>query len=886
VETILDLLAQQADVRGTAPALFGPDLDFLGYRDLFDVVRRLGASLAAAGAEPRARIALVCSNGPHMATAFLGVSSHAACAPLNPSYRAAEFEFYLSDLAPRALLVERDLETAAREAAAKLGIPQLELGRRASGLAGDVEIAGRAAEGAPAAWRDAPKPGDVALLLHTSGTTSRPKLVPLTQANLCASARNIAESLQLRPSDRCLNVMPLFHIHGLEAAVLASLTAGAGVVCCPGYVAPKFFGWVEEFQPTWYTAVPTIHQSVLARAGSSGPSEIHHSFRFIRSCSSALAPSLMRDLESAFGVPVIEAYGMTEAAHQMASNPLAHGKQKPGSVGIAAGPEIAIMDDQGRLLDACQQGEVVIRGPNVTAGYAANPEANGQAFTGGWFRTGDDGYLDSEGYLFLAGRRKEMINRGGEKIAPREIDEVLLLHSAIAEAVAFSIPHAALGETVAAAVVFEPGHSVSEDALREFAWARLADFKVPEKIVVLDHIPKGPSGKVQRIGLAARLGLDILSPARTVAAEYQAPVTAVENHVAALFAETLGRDRVGMRDNFFELGGDSLLTASLISRLRDNGLGTLSVLEILADPTPAGICRKLALPRAEAASTANRLATVVRPANGEPVLFCVPGSFSSGDVTGFVNLARHLDPPQPLIAFRLPDSMPGEYQIEELAARYIEEILEVQPEGPYFFAGNCTGGLIVWELARQLAAQGKQVGAVALFDCYNRAWAADLPVARRLGYRIELLRRRMAYQFRELRRLSTTAALAYLRTKIADTVSVSWYRWIERACGAAAHIGIRLTSRGNSSRLAIRVAAHRYAPRPLSVHLELFRAGEPRVDAYDYPEMGWQGLADTITVHEMPGGHMTMLAEPNVQSIAASLKRTLNPARQTAAARP
>ena len=305
------------------------------------------------------------------------------------------------------------------------------------------------------------------------------------------SARNIAQSLELTASDRCLNVMPLFHVHGLVGALLSSISSGASVVCCPGFVAPKFFEWVDEFRPTWYTAVPTIHQSVVARA--SKPQS--HSFRFIRSCSSALAPSLMEEMESAFGVPVIEAYGMTEAAHQMASNPLPPGKRKPGSVGIAAGPEIAIMD-----------GEVAVRGPNI--------------HTDGWFRTGDQGYLDEEGYLFLTGRTKEIINRGGEKIAPREIDEVLLLHPSVAQAIAFAVPDPSLGEVVAAAVVLRSGSIVTDRELREFAAQHLADFKVPAKILFVDEIPKGPTGKIQRIGLAAKLGITEIRETRAARANF------------------------------------------------------------------------------------------------------------------------------------------------------------------------------------------------------------------------------------------------------------------------------------------------------------------------------------------------------------------------------
>ncbi|HER25638.1 MAG TPA: AMP-dependent synthetase, partial [Rhodospirillales bacterium] len=337
--------------------------------------------------------------------------------------------------------------------------------------------------------------------------TSRPKIVPLSQANLAASARNIQKSLELTPADRCLNIMPLFHIHGLIAAVLSSLSAGAGVYCTPGFNALKVYGWLKEYKPTWYTAVPTMHQAIMGRAKRNEDIVKNTQLRFVRSSSSSLPPQVMAELEALFGCPVVEAYGMTEASHQMACNPIGPGKQKPGTVGIAAGPEVAIMSKDGKILDQGETGEIVIRGDNVTRGYENNPKANAENFTNGWFRTGDQGVIDEEGYISITGRLKEIINRGGEKISPREIDEVLMDHPAVSQVVTFAVPHDKLGEEVAAAVVLREGMSVDEAGLRNFAREHLADFKVPRKIVFLDEIPKGATGKLQRIGLAEKLGL-------------------------------------------------------------------------------------------------------------------------------------------------------------------------------------------------------------------------------------------------------------------------------------------------------------------------------------------------------------------------------------------
>ena len=302
--------------------------------------------------------------------------------------------------------------------------------------------------------------------------------------------------------------MPLFHIHGLVGALLSSLCAGSEVVATPGFQALRFFHWLDSLQPTWYSAVPTMHQAILQRAARNRASLALGRLRLIRSSSAALAPTVLASLEDTFGSRVIESYGMTEAAHQMTSNPLAPLERKPGTVGIAAGPEAAVMDASGELLDPFETGEVVVRGANIMGGYVDNPEANATAFSGDWFRTGDQGFRDADGYFTITGRLKELINRGGEKISPREIDEALLEHPAVAQAVAFAVPHPKLGEEIAAAIVLQEGFDLTQRQVREFAAERLAGFKVPRQILFVDGIPKGPSGKLKRVGLARELGLD------------------------------------------------------------------------------------------------------------------------------------------------------------------------------------------------------------------------------------------------------------------------------------------------------------------------------------------------------------------------------------------
>ena len=486
-----------------AIAIAAPDRQPLSYGLFSSLIAETAEALRSRGLDRGDTLAIVMPNGPEMATGLVACASTVAAAPLNPAYREDEFHFYMDDLKVKALLVEEGSASPAIAAARRLGLPVMILSPRRE--AGSFQIGGEAA--GPACPPSMPESDDVALVLHTSGTTSRPKIMPLSHANLLASATNIVRTLHLTDQDRCLNIMPLFHIHGLVAAILATLAAGGSVCCTPGFNALKFFGWMAEATPTWYTAVPTMHQAILARAARNADVIAANPLRFIRSSSASLPVPVFQHLEKDFGCPVIEAYAMTENAHQMTSNRLPPGQRKPGFVGCAAGPEVGLMSPDGRLLAADEEGEVVTRGPNVTQGYVNNPRANAEAFAHGWFHTGDQGVMDADGYLKITGRLKEIINRGGEKVAPMEVDEVLLGHPSVHQAVTFAMPHDKLGEDVAAAIVLRDGCMASERELQDFANLHLAAFKVPRRIVIVAEIPKGATGKLQRIGLAQKLGL-------------------------------------------------------------------------------------------------------------------------------------------------------------------------------------------------------------------------------------------------------------------------------------------------------------------------------------------------------------------------------------------
>jgi len=467
------------------------------YQSLRDQVQAMADDLASLGIGPGDRVATVLPNGLSAIVSFIAASVAGTAAPLNPGYREDEFLFYLQDTGAKLILCPAEGDTPARKAAETLGIPVYSLATSAGGVVSIVD----APKGKTAR---APSGDDPALILHTSGSTGRPKRVPILHRNITASTKNIVAHYRLTPEDVSLCVMPLFHVHGLVASTLSTLLSGGTVVVPAKFNTLSFWRTVRDTGATWYSAVPTIHSLLLSRAGSERPAG-SEGLRFIRSCSAALPPEMMEQMERRFGAPVLEAYGMTEASHQMASNPGPPSARKPGSVGQGTGVEIGILDEAGNVLNSGERGEVCIKGPNVVAGYENNPEANAKSYTNGWFRTGDQGFLDGDGYLTLTGRLKELINRGGEKIGPREIDEVLLTHPAVAEAVAFGVPHATWGEEVAAAVVLKEGSPATEAELLAFSKERLADYKRPKKFYIVETIPRTATGKIQRGAVAKAL---------------------------------------------------------------------------------------------------------------------------------------------------------------------------------------------------------------------------------------------------------------------------------------------------------------------------------------------------------------------------------------------
>ena len=881
--TIYDLLRNCAEKNPEALAIVSPQRPSLTYRHLLDQVDQTIESLRSRGIARRDRVVLVLPGGPELATAFLAVSSIATVIPLNPAYRESEFDYYFSDLKPKALIVASGMHSPAAAAAQQGGIDIIELRPSPERGAGSFSLLTprRDVAGTGDAHGD-----DIALVLYTSGTTSKPKRVPLSHSNLRTSAENIAASLGLTASDRCLNIMPLFHIHGLVGGLLSSLAAAGVVAIPPDFRSSSFFSWLAELQPTWYTAVPTMHDAILRGAKEQLGA---HSLRFIRSSSAPLTARLMTELEATFKVPVIQAYGMTEASHQIASNPLPPVARKPGSVGMPTRTKVAVVDEAGDPVAKGNTGEVVVQGANITSGYENYGEVNQTTFIKGWFRTGDQGYFDSDGYLFLTGRLKELINRGGSKVSPLEVEAVLSEHPAVLEAIAFPISHGTLGEDVAAAVVVKSGRVLTQRDLREFAARRLADFKVPHHIEFVESIPKSATGKVQRVQLASQLGLNREGGLSSKREDFVAPRTDLEANVANAWCQVLRLDEVSVHDSFFSLGGDSLGAVEVVSHLTQSLNIDLSSVSFVDTPTVAdmaaliGSLRQTASGHAPATTIRGRdngFEFLVKLQHGQPdkPVFIFPGG--NGDDSEFfylTRLVRHLPREYTFYAFRARggDGLQSPHSsVDEMAADYIAEIRTVQREGPYVLMGDCIGGAVAVEAARQLVASGQRIEALILTDSERpttmKYWAYR--VTRFSRDVVANLSRHWTRARRGLRDIVRGDVASRLRTHSYDAGESEPAAWTKESQNP-----INPTADISRAAKVLRGNMLRYKARPYDGQIKLvvnekwFRRNAT---------LGWGKIASRgVEAYAAPGDHLTYTEGERARTVAWHIEKWIEEAR-------
>ena len=866
-ETIGEIVRRRARVIPDSPAFVAEGQSPLTYGALAHLMGRLETQLNDKGFGRGDRIATVGANDAATAALVTAIMGCATAVPMNPDLSAGEFALYLRELKVQAVGIVSGIDTQARGTAAKIGLPVLEVERVDNGVAGMIDL--RAGSGGG----DAAHPGgaqldDLALMLTTSGTTSHSKVVPVSHRQLVAKVARHAQAQKMRASDRCLNLMPLFHGHGLYTSLGATLYSGASVVTLPEFSVESFFRLIATLAPTWYTGSYTFHHAICAAALHHAAVARESQLRFIKTGSGHLDPRIAETLETVFRAPVISTYASTETGY-ICGTPLPPAVRKPGTVGVPVDGRIAIMGPDDRLLAHGEHGEVVVDSAGIFSGYENDDAANQKCFVDGWFRTGDEGIIDRDGYLTLTGRIKDIINRGGEKITPSEVDGALKDHPDVADAVTFPVPHATLGQEVAAAVVPVKGADLTDEGLSKFLRGRIAPFKVPRRFVIVDEIPTGPTGKIQRRNLAEAFGLVTDSSRTQPVAVDNRPATALEAKLQRLWSEVLGLDHVGLNEDFFMLGGDSLQAVELFLRV-EKETGRRLPRSVLFE---AGTAARMAQRIEETAPSP--CLVPIQPKGKSPPFFCVHDG--NGQVLNYQNLSRFLGDAQPFYGIQCR-GLDGEEEpftrIDEMAAHYVREIKKVQPVGPYYLGGYSFGGRVAYVMAQHLRGAGDDIALLALIDTYSQAGE---------------------------RRVSTSDWLAHhrLRVKSLAPGQVPGYLWLRaRNATKTVYMTLRVRCFSNTWRFfesqgqplprilrrpvpANDMIRRAYQPRPYDGDAVLFKA-ERYAWAHADQHDGWHKLIrGRLEIRPISGRHYEIMTQPHVQMLEKELSAALAKARTT-----
>jgi oxalate---CoA ligase len=842
-----------------AIALLAPGRDPLTYHQLWNHVQASREALASFGIQSGEVTALVLPGGPELIIAFLAVASMGACAPLDPTLTESECHFYLGRLGARTVIVQEPGPAA--QAARSLGM------RIVTIRAGVFELRD---SGQP--LRTVGRTTDAALLLFTSASTDSPKLVPLTWRNLHWMAVHDSRALQLTAADRLLSLMPLFHLHGL-ATVLTQLSCGGSVIATAGFEPCGFPEWLTGLRPTWFTSSPPLNRAILTLARQQPEVYRDIPLRFIRAGTAPSEPQLLTLLEEATGVPVLNGYGLTETGGVARSTCKF---RKAGSVGRSSGLELAILDASGNILAPGCEGEIAVRGPSVTFGYLDNPEANQSSFRDGWFRTGDIGRMDEEEFLFITGRLKEIINRGGKKIAPQDVESALLGHPAVQDAAACAIPHRTLGEDVIAAVVLRPRTSASESELRQFVASQLAPFKVPRRIVLIDSIPRTSTGKLRRGVLAETLR----SQTSLRGAPATQPIEPAESMLIDIWRRILGVQHIDVLDSFFALGGDSLAAAVMLAeaqRVTNAGPELLARVDFFDTPTIQELARIVmecsVNPAANLGTSdagVNRILALRRTGSRVP-FFCFPAS--AQDPYYLRHFSKRLDDEQPffVVCHRDPIRDKRLLPVEDLARSSVEAIRRQWPDGPYILGGHCYGGVVAFEAALQLMSQGQEVKCLVLFDAatpgypkVHRQWRRYVTKLRELA--LELRPGKIAMTAQAMRQHLHALGRIFARRRKGSASRVF------TAIGAAALVT------GQEEKTLNGMAMWEYTPRQFPAPIVHFIAADQPVstEVLSDPRLGWSDFArGGLTVRRVPGDHNSILSIENTAQLVDQLNELL-----------
>ncbi len=838
-------------------ALLAPGKNPTSYAQVVAQINSTLLDLAKYGITGDTRVAISLNDTDELGILMIGVMSIAVAVPLNPRLTPSELQSSFSSIKPRILITTAD--STAAHIAAEAGIPVVQIVVDPDSRAGRYtlkfpELLEQRSNAVTLRNRH-----DTSLIIPTSGTTGQSKLVPLTQAGLLYTMRSNINELKFTQDDRLLGVMPLYHIHGL-GALLCMLLSGGSAVITAGFNPDLFLQQLIDHQITWYTAVPTIHQSMLQTAETKSGSQLakiirdSNKIRIVRSGSAPMPKGIPEKLEALFNATYIEAGGATETSAYFCTN--RPGNRTFGSIGQPVpGTTVAIRDDAGNLVGPGIPGEIVIKGPGVFSGYINNPVANAESFVDGFFRSGDLGHYDVNGFFYITGRIKEQINRGGMKISPVEVDEAISAHPSVQSAATFALPDIMLGQEVAIAVIVKQGATLTELELQRFASERLADYKVPRAIYFTKTIPTGGTGKILRRKLTEQYSQPQIESKRTWKGP---PTTPIEQALASIWSQVLGREIRNIEAPFFSLGGDSLQALNVCLMIEKRFNRTIPLAAMTAHPTIHSMAKVLS---DDGWKPEPGAPIVLR--DGEPegkTLFVLPGV--GGNIYSYHAFVRHFSDNVRVIGFPLPgaDGLEAPIpSIEKLADRFIEQIRKLQPTGPYALCGYSFGGRLVLEIAHRLRTAGEQVPVAAVFDTFAPDWPPPLNAAQRTKLHLK-----------KLLEQGPTGIIKKIKKKLARKKSSKGSEKSLMIQGMLENS--QLDQEKNAIVLAYASAGNDWTPPKITGPIQVFRATDNAFfhgSDLSEPTLGWcEYVSGEIKVEYIKGNHMTILHEPHVTEFA------------------